>query len=267
MPLVALANPENAPLPNQMASHTVDFGLPEGITSQIPPAVVYDAVIAALQDSMAELGPEYFSAVDIRNDQFAKQVGADRAVKVYFGSKQSGEMIGKMLKYMSQSLQDYIDANPDEYLDEALLKTAIAKIQQYNQGYQSADVGALLQLIEAIGPISFNHTNYYYLDRSDRLLAKQQRVNVGGDLFGAQTSVLNQTRYDKASFNQHVLTPLLAQSFGPKATPAIDGNAWLAQQRQQTDRLEKARDARYDYEEAAEASADYDSSDEDSYGN
>lgn len=256
MPLVALTNPENTPLPSQMASHTVDFGLPESITSQIPPAVVYDAVIAALQDSMAELAPEYFSAVDIREDQFAKQVGADRAVKVYFGSKQSGEMIGKMLKYISQSLQDYIDTNPDKYPDDATLKTAIAKIQQYNKGYQSADVGALLQLIEAIGPVSFNHTNYYYLDSSDRLLAKQQRVNVGGDLFGAQTSVLNQTRYDHASFYQHALTPLLAQSFGPKAPPALDGNAWIQQIKQQKDKLREARYARYDYEDS-----DYDDSD------
>lgn len=250
MPIVALVNPENTPLPNQMASHTVSFGLPESITSQLPPAVLYDAAIAAIQSSMAELAPEHFSAVDIRSDAFAKEVGASRAVKVYFGSKQSGEMIGKTLKYMTKSLQDYVDANPQKYPDGAMLKTALEKVQLYNKGYQSADVGALLQLIEAIGPISFNQINYYYLDNSDHLLAKQQRVNIGGDLLGSTTSVLNQTRYDKSSFNNHALTPLLAESFGANAKAAIDGNAWMAEQRQQKDRLQAARDARYDYSDS-----------------
>ncbi|MGP4119412.1 hypothetical protein ACT3N8_06315 [Psychrobacter aquimaris] len=251
MPIVALVNPENTPLPNQMTSHTVSFGLPESITAQLPPAVLYDAAISAIQSSMAELASEHFSAVDIRHDAFAKEVGASRAVKVYFGSQQSGEMIGKTLKYMTKSLQDYVDANPQKYPDGAMLKTTLAKVQLYNKGYQSADVGSLLQLIEAIGPISFNQINYYYLDSSDRLLAKQQRVNIGGDLMGSTTTMLNQVRYDKSSFNNHALTPLLTESFGTNAKAAIDGNAWMAEQRHQKDRLQAARYARYDYQDGS----------------
>lgn len=247
MPIVAIVNPENTPLPNQMVSHTVSFGLPESITSQLPPAVLYDAAISAIQNSMAELAPEHFSAVDIGQDRFAKEVGASRAVKVYFGSQQSGEMIGKVLKYMTQSLQQFVDTHPEKYPDGAPLKAALDKAALYNKGYQSADVGALLQLIEAIGPITFNQINYYYLDSSDRLLAKQQRMNIGGDLLGSTTTVLNQVRYDKASFDKHALTPLLAESFGANAKPAIDGNAWMTAQRQQEDRLQAARYARYDY--------------------
>ncbi|MEZ7517507.1 hypothetical protein [Psychrobacter sp. Arc9] len=250
MPIVALVNPENTPLPSHMTSHTVSFGLPESITAQLPPAVLYDAVLNAIQSSMAELAPEHFSAVDISGDTFAKEVGATRAVKVYFGSQQSGEMIGKTLKYVTRSLQEYVDANPDKYPDGAALKTALAKAQLYNKGYQSADVGSLLQLIEAIGPISFNQINYYYLDSSDRLLAKQQRVNIGSDFMGSTTTMLNQVRYDKASFNRHALTPLLAESFGSDATPPIDGNAWIATQREKKDRLQTARYARYDYQDS-----------------
>ena len=251
LPIVAIVNPENTPLPSEMASHTVSFGLPGSITAQLPPAVLYDAAVAAIQSSMAELAPEYFSAVDIRQDRFAKEVGASHAVKVYFGSQQSGEMIGKILKYMTQSLQTHVDTHPDNYPDGAVLKAALDKVTLYNKGYQSADVGALLQLIEAIGPLSFNQTNYYYLDSSDRLLAKQQRMNIGGDLLGSTTTVLNQIRYDKASFNNHVLTPLLAESFGANAKPAIDGNAWVAEQRLKKDRLQAARYARYDYSDSA----------------
>lgn len=260
MPIVALVNPENTPLPSQMASHTVSFGLPESITAQLPPAVLYDAVLNAIQSSMAELAPEHFSAVDISGDAFAKEVGATRAVKVYFGSQQSGEMIGKTLKYVTKSLQEYVDANPDKYPDGTMLKAALAKVQLYNKGYQSADVGSLLQLIEAIGPISFNQINYYYLDGSDRLLAKQQRVNIGGDLLGSTTTMLNQVRYDKSSFKRHALTPLLAESFGSNAVAPIDGNAWIAAQRQKKDRLQTARYARYDYEDGS-SETDY-SSDE-----
>ena len=249
MPIVALVNPENTPLPSQMASHTVSFGLPDSITAQLPPAVLYDAVLNAIQSSMAELAPEHFSAVDISGDAFAKEVGATRVVKVYFGSQQSGEMIGKTLKYVTKSLQEYVDANPEKYPNGAMLKAALAKAQLYNKGYQSADVGSLLQLIEAIGPISFNQINYYYLDNSDRLLAKQQRVNIGGDLLGSTTTMLNQVRYDKASFDHHALTPLLAESFGSNAVAPIDGNAWIAAQRQKKDRLQTARYARYDYED------------------
>jgi len=268
MPIVALVNPENTPLPAQMTSHTVSFGLPESITAQLPPAVLYDAVLNAIQNSMAELAPEHFSAVDISGDTFAKEVGATRAVKVYFGSQQSGEIIGKTLKYVTKSLQKYVDANPDKYPDGAALKTALAKAQLYNKGYQSADVGSLLQLIEAIGPISFNQINYYYLDSSDRLLAKQQRVNIGGDFMGSTTTMLNQVRYDKASFNRNALTPLLTESFGPDAMPPIDGNAWIATQREKKDRLQTARYARYDYQdsgvEGAYSSNEYGS---DEYGN
>lgn len=262
IPIMALVNPEKTPLPNEIASHTVSFGLPESITAQLPPSVLYDAAIDAVQNSMAELAPEHFSAVDIRNDTFAKEVGAIQAVKVYFGSKQSGEMIGKTLKYMTQSLQDHVDANPHKYPDGAMLKAALAKLQLYNKGYQSADVGALLQLIEAIAPISFNQVNYYYLDSSDRLLAKQQRTNVGSDLMGSTTTVLNQIRYDKSSFNNHTLTPLLAESFGANAKPAIDGNAWMAEQRQQKDRLQAARYARYDYSDSNDDRDDGYSSDD-----
>ena len=267
MPIVAIVNPENTPLPNQMVSHTVSFGLPESITSQLPPAVLYDAAISAIQNSMAELAPEHFSSVDIGQDRFAKEVGASRAVKVYFGSQQSGEMIGKVLKYMTQSLQQYVDTHPEKYPDGAPLKAALDKAALYNKGYQSADVGALLQLIEAIGPITFNQINYYYLDSSDRLLAKQQRMNIGGDLLGSTTTVLNQVRYDKASFDKHALTPLLAESFGANAKPAIDGNAWMTAQRQQEDRLQAARYARYDYSDNRaddEYPRDYENS-EDSY--
>ena len=78
---------------------------------------------------------------------------------------------------------------------------------------------------------------------------------------GATTSVLNQVRYDKASFNDH--SPhLYWPSLWGNAKPAIDGNAWLAKIRQQKDRLQSARHARYDYEYDDEDRYDVDNTDE-----
>ena len=161
-----------------------------------------------------------------------------------------------MVKYMSQSLQRHIDANPNKYPDRAPLKMAIDKLQQYNKGYQSADIGALLQLVEAVSPFSFNYTNYYYLDRSNQLLAKQQRVNLDSDLLGSKTSVVNQTRYDAASVQKSRLTPLLQQTFAADAPPAIDGNERIKQMRQKKAQLDEARYVRYDYEDTSYADDD-----------
>ena len=85
MPLMALVDPEDTALPNATTAHAVSFGLPESITSQIPSDVLYDAFMTALQNSIAELAPDYFSSVTVNDDPFAQQVGADKAIKVYFG--------------------------------------------------------------------------------------------------------------------------------------------------------------------------------------
>lgn len=247
MPLMALIDPENTPLPDQMISKTVDLGLPASITSQIPPAIIYDASIAAMQDSIAELDPELFSLIDIQNDDFAKQIGAAQGIKVYFGSKQSGELIGKIFKHISTALERYVDAHPEAYPDNHGLKNAIKKVQLYNKGYQSGDIGSLLQLIEAVVPISFNQVNYYYLDQAGHLLGKQQRINLGSDLIGMQSAMLNQIRYDHNSFSQHALTPLLEQSFGSKAPKSIDGNAWLQQIKLSKQKQSLAQAAREEY--------------------
>lgn len=259
MPLMALVSPENTPLPNEMVSHTVDIGLPEVVTEQIPSAVIYDATISAVQASLAELDPKLFSLIDISGDDFAKQVGAAQGIKVYFGSHQTGEVVGKIFKHVSQSLEQHVDANPTQYPDGALLKSAIRKVQLYNKGYQSDDVGSLLQLIEAIMPISFNQVNYYYLDSAGQLLGKQQRINMGSNLADMQVTTLNQIRYDHKSYQSHSLKPLLEQSFGDAAPKPIDGNAWLKNKKQKQDKIDIAREARYEYfNDENESFASYD---------
>ncbi|MDO5768858.1 MAG: hypothetical protein Q4P13_05085 [Psychrobacter sp.] len=248
MPIVAVINPEHAPIPSEMSSPTVTFDMPEMMTSQLPPAVVYDVFIDSIQKSMTELDSSYFTAQDIRDDSFARQVGAARAVKVSFGSKQTGEFVGALIKHMGESLKTYVDEHPEQIPEGSALKASIEKWQASNEHYQTKDAGSILQLIEAIGPISFNKINYYYLDANDRLIAKQVRTMVGGNLTGAKSTFLAQTRYDLASFNQHPLAPLFLESFGRGAQPPMDGNVWVEQIQNRRAKLDQARYARYDYE-------------------
>lgn len=248
LPIIALAKPENAPLPEEMSAQTVRFNMPEALATQLPANVVYDIFVDAIEKSMGNLDSEYFTAVDIAQDPYAKQIGATKAIKVNFGSKATGEMVGGIIKHMSQSLEAYVEAHPDQFPEESEVKAKIARWQEYNSRYQTKDAGSILQLIEAVGPISFNKVNYYYLDNSDRLLGKQVRTLVGGDLLGAKSTFLSRTRYDQNSFSQHPLAALFSQSFGPAATKPMDGNAWLQATKDKQDKLEQARYARYDYE-------------------
>ena len=271
LPIIALANPENAPLPQQLTATTVRFNMPEELATQLPANVVYDSFVDAIEKSLEGLDSEYFTAVDIAEDPYAKQLGASKAIKVNFGSKATGEMVGGIIKHLSQNLETYVTAHPDQFPDESRIKASIDKWQENNSRYQIKDAGSILQLIEAVGPISFNKVNYYYLDRSDRLLGKQVRTLVGGDFLGAKSTFLSRTRYDQASFTQHPLAALFSQSFGPAATKPIDGNSWLKEIKDQQYKLEQARYARYDYERESrdddDDSNDYDNHDHDSNDN
>lgn len=250
MPLVALVSPDEALLPKDLAGKTVDFHLTEKMRGGVPTSFIYEAVTNAFLASIHELEATNFTPVDISEDKFAQDLRATRAIKINADAKFSGKVIGIMVKYLTKSLNDYIQANPKNTEENKALKDILAKMALYNQGYQSADVGSLLQLIEAIAPIDFNNSNYYYLDANNRLLGKQQRLDVGSGLFDIQNQMISQSRYEQ-DLSRHELAPLLLQTFENKA--AIDGNAWLERIHQNEYRKRQAQYAREDYglEEAA----------------
>lgn len=265
MPLVALISPENTPLPDEMEATTVRFELPEEIANSMPTDLLYDSFISGVTKGMSELNPEYFTAVDISDDDFADQIGASKAIKAYFGTKQSGELLGYVIKNMTADIKAYIDDNPDIYPDESYIKQKIDNWALYSQGYQSRDIGSLLQLVEVIAPISFDQVNYYYLDGSGRLIAKQTKMDLGSDLLGSEYSAVSQTFYDNSSFNNHSLNELFTESFGSNAKPSIDGNAWLQEIKDKQARLAEARYVRYDYEDETSAYDDYNDYDDYDY--
>lgn len=254
LPVVALVMPEDAPLPEEMTSTTVKFDLPKEIVAELPPEVVFDILVDSVQKSLSELDSQYFTPIDISEDTYARQIGAKRGIKVNFGSKETGEMVGGLVKHMSHSLNEYLETHPEQFPDDSAIRAQIEKWQKMNINYQTDDAGSILQLIEAVGPVSFNKVNYYYLDNQDRLIGKQVRTKVGGDFMGSESTFLTQTRYDSISFRQHPLARLFNESFARYAPAPMDGNAWIGQIKERRAKLEQARYARYDYErEVAES--------------
>lgn len=252
LPLVAIVTPEHAPLPEELEAPIVAFKLPEEIKDKMPPTVIYDAFISAISYGLSELDSGNFTSVDISKDSYAKSVGAHSAVKLNLDSKQSGKVLGTIIKHMSQTLQDYVDLHPDLYSDSDAITVVLDKWQQLNTKYQSSDVGSLFQLIEAVAPLTFHQSNYYYLDARGKLLAVQSSSSVGGDFMGATTTALSQTTYDTNSFNVHPLNEVYQQSFGKpfsnKVTPSVDGNAWLDKIKDRRDKLQQAYLARSEYD-------------------
>lgn len=251
LPIVALATPEHAPLPEELEMTTVAFKLPEEINDKVPPSIIYDAFISAIGHSLNELDPNNFTALDISEDSYAKSLGAKSAVKLNLNSKQTGQLIGVVVKHMSTELKDYVDLRPDLFAEGNLIKTAVDNWQKANKKYQTGDVGSLMQLIEAVAPISFNKSSYYYLDGQGKLLGTQTNSSFGSDITGATSTLLSQTTYDKRSFNSHPYNELFQQSFGEpfsnKQPIHIDGNAWLEDIEDSKFKLQQAYEARYQY--------------------
>ena len=252
LPLVALITPEHAPLPEELDAPTVSFKLPPEIIDKVPPEILYDAFIAAVNYSLSELDSSNFTALDISKDSYAKTLEARSAVKLNLDSKQTGKLIGVMVKHLSNSLQDYVDLRPDQFTNSDAIRVALENWQKANKKFQSSDIGSLFQLIEAVAPISFNQSNYYYLDSQGKLLGTQSSVSTGGDFMGATTTILSQTSYNKRNFTTNPLHQVFEQSCGKaleqKSPASLDGNTWFKKIQDRNNKLEQAYMARYDYE-------------------
>lgn len=241
----------------------VSFGLPEDLADAVPSDVLYDSFIKALEASFAEIPASTVSDVTAQQDVFANELGASQVLKVNFDTQQSGAMLGRIIKHMSRDLQQYVEAHPELYADKDQFNEMLERLSLYNKGYHSTDAGKLMQLIEALAPLSLNQNNYYYLDRAGKLVGKQQRLALHSPFLNMQQVAVNQVRYNTKDFSKHSLTPLLRTTFSnEKGAPTIiDGNQLMKDIKKEQGYAEAARYARYDYDTFNEY--DYDSSDAD----
>ncbi len=260
MPVVALVNDaESTPLPNEMKSHTVAFSLPDKVLEQVPADVIYDAIIHSIHVAFKEMDSEYFTAVDSRTDGFAKEVGAKQVIKVHWGAKQMGEFLGRAVKSIGQDIQQNINQHPEQYKDRKQLIEVINKWQLISQDFQSKDVGGLMQLFEAIAPINFNKTAYYYLNNNHKLIAYQVKSSIGSEVYGWTMDGIQRTQYASSAdkkIQKNALYPLFNEDFGINATTSLNGNQWLSDKKKLKSYQRQARSVRYDYEELSETEED-----------
>ncbi|WP_227430368.1 hypothetical protein [Psychrobacter sp. I-STPA6b] len=246
MPIMAMISPKHTPLPEEMAGKVVTFELPEGM-SKIPVGVLQDSFLRAIQLGLDTLNPEYFTEINLQGDSFAQQVGASRGVKLYLGSKQGGELLGKILKHLSYDLKNYIAQHPNDFPEGADLEESIDNWLLYNQGFQAKDVGSILQMIEAIAPISFDQFNYFYFDARGNLIAKQNKTDVDSYISQSSYSIVSQTRFDKQAFLSSPLSQSLNELFLNRNN-RIDGNEWMQSIEDEQALVDEGSYARYNYD-------------------
>lgn len=277
LPLIALVSPKHAPLPADIPNGLMKFQLPSELQGVLPLPVVYDSLNRAFLLSVSELDTEKFTPMALTHDAYAKQLGANQAIKLSLGTKELGKMFGIISKQLANDLKAYIDAHPELYqadtatesttnqrqsdtalssesdqpsqnidkLDPAKLKQAVDDWVLINQGYHTSDVGSLFALFESILPIGMDTSIYYYLDGHGKLIGLQTVQTMDGQMQNLRLQTIGQTRIS-AKMPSHSYAKQLTQSFA--ADTAVDGNAWLAKIREENTLKSLAADARDQYE-------------------
>lgn len=270
LPLLAVIDPKDAPLPSDIKDGKVSFALPTNLHQQLPSTVIYDAIINGLIEGYRSLPNDKFVATDISSDKFAKEIGAKHAIKLDLNNKEVGQLYAIIVKHIVKDLKHYADKHPQYYPDStASLDTSkegseqatiqAHKIKQLiddftilNQGYQSGDVGGLFQVIEGILPISFDGASHLYLNSTGKLIGIQNITSINSAIQNARTQSVNQIRYDKALFDKHALK---ANFYQDLTGDAFDGSAWLQERWLDYQLKKEATYARYEYSYSASEAA------------
>ena len=240
LPIVAVATPKYAPLPEDVPNGLMYFKAPNEIVQKIPSMVIYDAISRGVVVAMKELDNESFTAV-AGTDEFAKQIHANRTIKLHLGTKQMGQMYATIAKIVVQDLNAYVDAHPDIYPDVIATKSnkdkgikkgeytadkvkkAIKDFATLTMTYRSSDVGGLFQAIEGILPFGIDTVSYLYLGTDGRLVGVQNVMEVHDELHDYRLKGVTQVRYDKTFFDSHALSGQFYQAFSKPAS--VDGVA------------------------------------------
>lgn len=259
LPLMAFIAPQHTPLPQEIPNGLMRFSLPKTLDGALPMSVVYDALNRSLVQSLAEFDSESFTPVDAHHDAYAKELGASSVIKLNFDSKAMGKQAGVALKILANELKAYVDAHPDKYtaqgkFDASKIKQAIDDWLLINQGYHSDDLGSIFALVESVLPMNFNGSIYYYLDSRGRMIGMQSVQAIKQPMLNVSLQTIGQTRYSDQPF-RHAYADKLAQSF---TGDAKDGNAWLANIRQENKLARLAAQQRASYVEPNHCDAQFD---------
>lgn len=157
---------------------------------------------------------------------------------------------------MGNTIEQHIADNPSQYEEGAKLRELMDNWAMVKDDFMAKDVGGLIQMIEAVAPISFDQTQYYYLGSQGNLVAWQAKSSFGSELYGWTMDSVMQTRYDVKSVQQSPLYQLLSEDFADNAPAPINGNEWLKQQQEEDMYDSEAINARWGYDDEGDTSDD-----------
>lgn len=249
LPLMAMLTPSEAMLPNDLPNQEMTFGLPDEWQGRLPTAMLYDAARRGLIEGLTRLNDEKITAIDIREDHFAKQIGAHKAYKLDLGSQEGGQIIATIAKHLTKDLKSHIDANASLYQGEQgqAMTRLINDLTLIQKGHHTGDVGKVLQVIEGVLPIGIHHAVQVYLDAKGDVVGIQSKGSLTDHTQQAMTQSIGQIRYSDKPFS-HPLATKFEQSFN--TNDSFDGTAWLSSIRLNSE-AKQARAAYYDdYDDA-----------------
>lgn len=266
LPVMALAVPKHAPLPQDIPNGLMYFKAPHELAQKIPSTVIYDAISRGITVAMRELDEEKFTPV-AGQDDFATQVGASHTIKLQLSTKEMGQMYATIAKIVVADLSSYVDAHPEVYPDTKAdkadrhkgikkgdnqadkVKSLIKDFATFNMAHRSSDVGGFLQAVEGVLPIGLDMANYLYLDAQGKLIATKNIVNLQDEIHDYRLKNTTQTRYGKDVFEAHTLAGKFSQSFNEPAK--VDGVAWIKSTYEDYKFKEQAKGVRalYEYED------------------
>lgn len=249
LPLMAMLTPSEAMLPNDLPNQEMTFGLPGEWQGKLPTAMLYDAARRGLIEGLTRLNDEKITAIDIREDRFAKQIGAHKAYKLDLGSHEGGQIIATIAKHLAKDLKLHIDANASLYQGEQgqAMTRLINDLTLIQKGHRTGDVGKVWQVIEGVLPIGIHHAMQVYLDAKGDVVGIQSKGSLTDHTQQAMTQSIGQIRYSNKPFS-HPLATKFEQSFD--TNDSFDGTAWLSSIRLNSE-AKQARAAYYDdYDDA-----------------
>lgn len=258
LPVIAMLTPKHAPLPNELPDQEMTFTLPNDLHNQLPMTVIYDATQKGVLNAFNELDGDQFTAIDISDDKFAKDIGASRAIKVNFDAYGTGQFMGVIIKHIGKALKSYVDAHPEVYEQGDKgdnIKRAIDDLAIINDGYHTRDLGGLMQIIEGVLPVDFHQANYFYLNRQGKIVGMQVIGRFDDAMQQIRVETVGQVRYSNIPF-EHPLNDKFANSFSTAGE--FDGTVWLSDISQEAKLKKQALEERLSYEESYDEYGDDD---------
>lgn len=258
LPVIAMLTPKHAPLPNELPDQEITFTLPNDLHNQLPMTVIYDATQKGVLNAFNELDGDQFTAINISDDKFAKDIGASRAIKVNFDAYGTGQFMGVIIKHIGKALKSYVDAHPEVYEQGDKgdnIKRAIDDLAIINDGYHTRDLGGLMQIIEGVLPVDFHQANYFYLNRQGKIVGMQVIGRFDDAMQQIRVETVGQVRYSNMPF-EHPLNDKFANSFS--TAEEFDGTVWLSDISQEAKLKKQALEERLSYEESYDEYGDDD---------